>query len=162
MVPHPGRADRRAYPLAWVVAMKLYALSIRQPWAWAILYAGKDVENRSWVLPASHVGKPVLIHAGLREDKMAKLSLSHDGGFNIPKYLPQGGIVGIMMFYPGPLSLLSPWIEPGLNHWPICHAEELPWFPCKGRLGFFEVDYPHALPDFTEWQQHRRNSWNRI
>lgn len=24
------------------------ALSIRQPWAWAILCAGKDIENRSW------------------------------------------------------------------------------------------------------------------
>lgn len=24
------------------------ALSVRQPWAWAIIYAGKDIENRSW------------------------------------------------------------------------------------------------------------------
>jgi hypothetical protein len=24
------------------------ALSIRQPWAWAIIHAGKDVENRTW------------------------------------------------------------------------------------------------------------------
>lgn len=24
------------------------ALSIRQPWAWAILHAGKDIENRDW------------------------------------------------------------------------------------------------------------------
>src|SRR5262245_59918085 len=24
------------------------ALSIRQPWCWAILHAGKDVENRNW------------------------------------------------------------------------------------------------------------------
>lgn len=24
------------------------AISIRQPWAWAILHAGKDIENRSW------------------------------------------------------------------------------------------------------------------
>ncbi len=24
------------------------ALSIRQPWAWAIIFAGKDIENRSW------------------------------------------------------------------------------------------------------------------
>ena len=23
------------------------ALSIRQPWAWLILYAGKDIENRA-------------------------------------------------------------------------------------------------------------------
>lgn len=24
------------------------ALSVRQPWAWAIIFAGKDIENRSW------------------------------------------------------------------------------------------------------------------
>ncbi len=24
------------------------ALSVRQPWAWAIIYASKDIENRSW------------------------------------------------------------------------------------------------------------------
>mgnify|MGYP006363525131 CR=1 FL=1 len=24
------------------------ALSIRAPWWWAILYAGKDIENREW------------------------------------------------------------------------------------------------------------------
>jgi hypothetical protein len=24
------------------------ALTIRQPWAWAVVYAGKDVENRGW------------------------------------------------------------------------------------------------------------------
>ena len=25
-----------------------FALSVRQPWAWAIIHAGKDIENRSW------------------------------------------------------------------------------------------------------------------
>lgn len=25
-----------------------FALSIRQPWAWLILHAGKDIENRTW------------------------------------------------------------------------------------------------------------------
>lgn len=24
------------------------ALSVRQPWAWAIIFGGKDIENRSW------------------------------------------------------------------------------------------------------------------
>lgn len=27
---------------------QLLALSIRQPWVWAILNASKDVENRDW------------------------------------------------------------------------------------------------------------------
>ncbi|WP_409188395.1 hypothetical protein [Bradyrhizobium sp. RDM4] len=28
-------------------ALPEFALSVRQPWAWAIIHGGKDVENRS-------------------------------------------------------------------------------------------------------------------
>ncbi len=38
------------------------ALSIRQPWAWAILHAGKRIENRDWRAAPSYRG-PLLIHA---------------------------------------------------------------------------------------------------
>jgi hypothetical protein len=38
------------------------ALSIRQPWAWAILHAGKRIENRDWRSVPSYRG-PLLIHA---------------------------------------------------------------------------------------------------
>lgn len=41
------------------------ALSIRQPWTWAILYAGKRVENRSW--PTCYRG-PIYLHAGMQVD----------------------------------------------------------------------------------------------
>lgn len=37
------------------------ALTIQQPWAWAILHAGKMIENRTW--PTNHRGT-LLIHAG--------------------------------------------------------------------------------------------------
>jgi len=37
------------------------ALSIRAPWWWLILHAGKDIENRDW--PTRYRG-PILIHAG--------------------------------------------------------------------------------------------------
>lgn len=40
----------------------LRALSIRQPWAWAILHAGKGIENRDWT-GCSYRG-PLLLHAG--------------------------------------------------------------------------------------------------
>lgn len=39
------------------------ALSIRQPWAWAILHAGKRIENRDW--RGCKYRGPVLIHASL-------------------------------------------------------------------------------------------------
>jgi len=31
-----------------MVPIPSIALSVRQPWAWAIIHAGKDIENRSW------------------------------------------------------------------------------------------------------------------
>jgi hypothetical protein len=44
------------------------ALSIRQPWAWLILHAGKDIENRDW--PTRFRGR-FLIHAakGMTRDE---------------------------------------------------------------------------------------------
>lgn len=44
------------------------ALSIRQPWAWAITYGWKPVENRKW---STRYRGPVAIHAGLREETEA-------------------------------------------------------------------------------------------
>ncbi|MFJ4173361.1 hypothetical protein [Microbacterium sp. NPDC089696] len=43
-------------------------LTVRQPWAWAIIHGGKDVENRPRNIAGSYRG-PVAIHAGLTYDK---------------------------------------------------------------------------------------------
>jgi len=40
------------------------ALTLKQPWAWAVAHAGKDVENRTWKPPASVIGQRIAIHAG--------------------------------------------------------------------------------------------------
>jgi hypothetical protein len=38
------------------------ALTVRQPWAWAIFCAGKDIENRSW--KNRHTMGTIAIHQG--------------------------------------------------------------------------------------------------
>lgn len=43
-------------------------LTVRQPWAWAIIHGGKDVENRVRNIAGGYRG-PVAIHAGLAYDK---------------------------------------------------------------------------------------------
>lgn len=53
------------------------ALTVRQPFAWAIAYGGKDVEN--WPRPLAYRG-PAAIHAGLE--------LHHPGFF--PTQTPEG------------------------------------------------------------------------
>lgn len=44
------------------------AITVRQPWAWAIIHGGKDVENRSRNIAGSYRGL-VAIHAGLAIDE---------------------------------------------------------------------------------------------
>lgn len=43
-------------------------LTVRQPWAWAIVHGGKDVENRTRNIAGAYRG-PVAIHAGMRFDQ---------------------------------------------------------------------------------------------
>lgn len=121
-------------------------ISIRQPWAWAILHAGKDVENRSWPLPRKFMGREVLIHAGKRidrEDVIHLLCL----GFKVPEKMETGGIVGMTVFPESRFACSkSDWAALGMHHWRIDTrgTRALPFFPCAGRLNFFEVDYPFA------------------
>lgn len=78
------------------------AISIRQPWAWAILHAGKRVENRDWRGAPSYRG-PILIHAAkwCTWDEYADAvplirRASRAPGLHVPvpSELPRGGIVG--------------------------------------------------------------------
>lgn len=45
-------------------------LTVRQPWAWAIIHGGKDVENRSRNLAGDYRG-PIAIHVAQVEDNNA-------------------------------------------------------------------------------------------
>ncbi|SDF98748.1 hypothetical protein SAMN04487781_3200 [Cellulosimicrobium cellulans] len=49
---------------ALAAPVELRAITVRQPWAWAIAHAGKDVENRTRNLAGTYRG-PLAIHAGL-------------------------------------------------------------------------------------------------
>jgi hypothetical protein len=127
--------------------MTYYTISIRQPWAWAILHAGKDVENRTWPLPKKFIGVKVLIHAGKQVEHEAVIHLLHLG-IPVPELLETGGIVGMTVFTGcGTDSGNRPWAEPGLHHWAIStdHTKPLPFLPTPGRLGFFEVFYPYEV-----------------
>ena len=45
----------------WYAATAMRAITIHQPWAWAIVSGAKRVENRTW---ATRYRGPLLIHAG--------------------------------------------------------------------------------------------------
>lgn len=77
------------------------ALSIRQPWAWAILHAGKRIENRDWRGAPAYRG-PILIHAakgctrGEYEEAVDAIEVTIDPALRVPplRELDRGGIVG--------------------------------------------------------------------
>ncbi|WP_431977599.1 hypothetical protein [Micromonospora haikouensis] len=42
----------------------MHAITVHQPYAWAIAQGGKDVENRAAPIGAQHIGTDIAIHAG--------------------------------------------------------------------------------------------------
>lgn len=121
--------------------MILPAISIQQPWAFLICEGGKDVENRTWDCPPKYWGQLVLVHAGLRGDPAGTLHPSMEPFRG--QIMCLGGIVGIVRITGSTLGSTSRWAEPGRSHWTLSEARSVPFHPCKGRLGFFEVNYPH-------------------
>ncbi len=112
------------------------ALSIQQPWAWAILRAGKDIENRTW---GTKVRGRVLVHAGKRVDYDAYQWLSEGTGLVAPRNLPTGGIVGSVEIVDCVCSSTSGWFV-GPYGFVLRDPQPMEFVPCVGRLGFFEVN----------------------
>jgi hypothetical protein len=120
-------------------------LSIRQPWAWLIVNGHKDIENRSW---ATKFRGPVLIHAakgmtGAEYNDAYHFAL--EVGIKIPPFndLERGGIVGQATVTGCSDNSLSPWFF-GKFSFDLTETKPLPFLPYKGRLGFFDVEYPEV------------------
>ncbi|MCA0850378.1 ASCH domain-containing protein [Salipiger thiooxidans] len=113
------------------------ALSIRQPWADAIIWHGKDVENRTW---STRYRGPVLIHAakawGPRErEDLAFVEEMTGTKLEIDKPL-LGGIIGRAEIVDCVNSMDSRWFF-GPVGFVLRNPEPLPFQPCRGALGFF-------------------------
>lgn len=125
-------------------------LSIRQPWAWAILHTGKDIENRVW---NTEYRGPMLIHAGQgmsgREyDEAVSFMLERFGvRVNVPPrdLLLRGGIVGAASIVDCVARSDSPWYT-GAFGFVLADPQPLPFLEMKGRLGLFNVDQADIQP----------------
>lgn len=118
------------------------ALSIMQPWAWLIVAGHKPVENRNWKYPPKYRGR-FLIHAGKKADELdaAFIECLEHNGIKIPDKLDMGGIVGEAEIFDVVTQFDSLWFF-GPMGFVLRNAKPLPFLPCKGQLGFFDVDYP--------------------
>lgn len=115
------------------------ALSIKQPWAYAVTHLGKDVENRTWRYPLSYRGL-LLIHAAKKDDDGAELVVEERAGRRIVQAdVHRGGLVGMARLVDMTEDYPSPWAIPGDLHIILADAIPLPFVPMKGALGLFDV-----------------------
>lgn len=131
----------------------MLALSIKQPWAHAILHLGKDIENRDW--QTSFRGT-IAVHAskGMTKDEFTEYRMFVLNNFD--RILSQkerdltvlslpfdaykrGAIVGTVEIY-GCVSIhASPWFS-GRYGFVLGNPKVLEKpIPCKGALKFWEV-----------------------
>jgi ASCH domain len=98
------------------------ALTLRQPWAWATIYGGKDVENRRW--KTRHRG-PLLIHAGVDVDPDGSASvlktIADPDVFARPRtaWEARGAIIGLVFLADILTDSPSRWAIPGRYHWAL-------------------------------------------
>ena len=149
------------------------AISIRQPWAWAIIHAGKDIENRDW---STRFRGRVLIHAskGMTRDEYddanwfiqrAAGPIDRDwlakwlGVTAAPVLLERGGIIGSVEIIDCVENSESPWFM-GRYGFVLRDPHPIPFIPYKGQLGFFDVpDSLHAV-DIMKNGQMETAHWN--
>lgn len=120
------------------------ALSVRQPWAWAIIYAGKDIENRSGAAVgkgAMASGRRIAIHAAkgmTRDEYMGAASFMHTLGVVCPpaRELLRGGIIGSVRVTDIVRASESPWFF-GPRGLVLKAPEACAFIPSVGALGFF-------------------------
>lgn len=123
------------------------ALTVQQPWAWAIVHGGKDVENRSRNIAGAYRGT-LAIHAGLKidwdNDWLVRLYAATE-----PPALdaaPRGAIVGVVdlvgvhqePYWSKDSCSCSDWAE--LDAWHLLLANPRPLrepIPCRGALGLW-------------------------
>lgn len=119
------------------LAPETRALTVRQSWAWAIVHAGKDVENRTW---QTHYRGSLLIHAGSALDRTGSERLA-EMAIEVPsaRDLLRGAVIGCVEIMDCVLSAPSPWAIDGMWHWVLANPRPVdPPVTCPGRLGLWQ------------------------
>jgi hypothetical protein len=125
------------------------ALSVRAPWWWFILHAGKDIENREWSTDFRgtiylHASKWWSLEAATEDTAAARTCYERSGfktggkEFTFRELRDLGGhIVGQVDVVDCVAQSRSPWFFGRYGFVlanPIAYANPV---PCKGMLGFF-------------------------
>ena len=116
------------------------ALSIRQPWVWAIMNAGKGIENRNW---STNFRGRVCLHAAkgctVAEYEDAAGFIEFACNLTVPPLaeLESGVIVGTARIIDCVSESDSRWFF-GRYGFVLAEVTPLPFMPITGALGFFK------------------------
>lgn len=129
------------------------ALSVRQPWATAIVHLGKTIENRSWRRPnpGLEFRGPICIHAakGMTRDEYedaADFIRRVGGDCPLPDALPRGGIIGTANVVDVVRESDSPWFM-GPVGLVLADVKPVSFVAAGGQLGFFAWTACEGGPD---------------
>ena len=139
----------------------MHTLSIRQPYASAIVAGVKTVENRAWSPPTKCVGEDLLIHASTHrqfiDDPVVMRSI-RAAWPECPVDFPLGGIVGVVRVVGSKNLAGTP-----QDIWacgPICWVLDAPqaveFIKVRGRLGVFQVEVPPEVCRLLQRRQPHR------
>ncbi len=138
------------------------ALSIRQPWAWAIVSGHKDIENRTSFALSKGCAKPfrICVHAsrGMTRgeyETARRFMLSLGVDCPLPDVLVRGAIVGMATVNSVIDRSDSPWFfgPRGLVLSDACEVDPL---PAKGALGYFRWLRSGSIDKPAVWMK----NWN--
>lgn len=130
--------------------MKMKALSVRQPWASAIISGAKQIENRTWAPPEDLLGSRIWIHAArsLSSDPEA-LALCCANVEDLVLGAILGSVVIDSVVTDDPRDRFGPWWS-GPVGWilrdPIPLAQPI---PMSGRLGLWWPDRICSSPHLS-------------
>jgi hypothetical protein len=138
---------------ALIPGQEYSAISLRPPWAWAVMFGGKDVENRSW--PTKRRGR-ILIHASSHKasrddeewlrDELS--SLTHMTRNALPAAFERSAILGSVELVDCVTNSRSRWAQRGEYHWILRDPRPLatPVRGVNGKLQFWRWTFGEAAP----------------
>lgn len=121
-------------------------ISIRQPWAWLIIHAGKDIENRDW---CTNYRGPVAVHTPKFVPTQAEISKIESAmKVQIRRIdLRYGGIIGTAEITDCVTHHDSRWFFGGYG-FVLVRPRPVRFHPLSGRLGVFDV--PDYVPEYVD------------
>jgi hypothetical protein len=120
------------------------AISIRQPWAWAVVHAGKDVENRSATAIRAYrpaVGRRVYVHASkgmtrAEYERAVEFMASVGVRCPAPDEFQFGGVIGSVLVVDVVERHRSRWFH-GPFALVLAEPKPMRFRPARGQLGLF-------------------------